>query len=162
MLFKSLAPNAAIFWLAVFTPMFSVAVMAEACPAFETPMASANAGCLIVENHEVLMLKQWNAKWALPGGTAEAGEAAQCTALRETWEETGLKVNVGGLIHVYENGFHLFSCERQADQPKLNEKRSFTVEVLDVAWVGVEKFDGLNWRFSNQRQVIEDWLTAQP
>ncbi|BFM12575.1 hypothetical protein R50072_27280 [Simiduia litorea] len=125
-------------------------------------MASANAGCLMVEQGQVLMLKQWNAKWALPGGTAAMGEAAQCTAMRETKEETGLKVDVGELIHIYDNGFHLFKCERQVGQPKLNKNRPFTFEVIEVSWMDVEQFDDLNWRFSDQRLVIETWLTAEP
>ena len=152
--------KAALTGFVGFCLLRSAGTLAEVCPVFEAPLASANAGCLIVEQGQVLMLKQWNAKWALPGGTAEVGEAAQCTAMRETWEETGLKVDVGELIHIYDNGFHLFSCERQVGQPMLNKNRPFTFEVLEVAWMGVEQFDDLNWRFSNQRQVIETWLTA--
>ena len=131
---------------------------AGSCPNIDKPMAPANAGCLIVENNQVLMLKQWNAKWALPEGTSEPEESAQCTAWRETWEETGLKVDVGELIHVYDNGFHLFNCVRQEGQSRLNANRPFTFEVLDVVWVRSTELEHLRWRFKSQRQVIENWL----
>ena len=146
--------------LGLFAGLTSTATLAESieCPIFEVPIAQANAGCLLVEQDGVLLVKQWSAKWALPGGTADAGETAQCTAFRETWEETGLRVNVGELIHVFDNGFHLFNCQRLVGEPKLNTGRPFTLEVRAVRWVDVESFDTLNWRFKNQQFVIKRWL----
>ncbi|WP_366492917.1 NUDIX hydrolase [Alcanivorax sp.] len=53
----------------------------------------ANAGCLIIQNDKVLLLShRWGDKLGVPGGTLEDGELAQCTAWRETREETGTKL----------------------------------------------------------------------
>jgi ADP-ribose pyrophosphatase YjhB (NUDIX family) len=42
-----------------------------------------------------------HAKWTFPGGYVDWGETVDAAALRETWEETGLRVELGGLIGVY-------------------------------------------------------------
>ena len=55
----------------------------------------ANAGCLIIQDDKVLLLThRWGGKLGVPGGTREDGELAQCTAWRETREETGVAVTV--------------------------------------------------------------------
>ncbi len=35
-------------------------------------------------------------KWTFPGGYVDWGETVDAAALRETWEETGLRVELGG------------------------------------------------------------------
>ncbi|PKB84258.1 MAG: NUDIX hydrolase [SAR202 cluster bacterium Io17-Chloro-G9] len=42
-----------------------------------------------------------NGLWCLPGGGMDAGESAEETCIRETLEETGLKVRVTKLVGVY-------------------------------------------------------------
>lgn len=61
------------------------------------------AACTIVEDGEgrILLQKRPSGKWGLPGGIAELGEALHETAVRETFEETGLKVTVRELVGIY-------------------------------------------------------------
>jgi len=39
--------------------------------------------------------------WAIPGGWAEIGESAQESVRREIYEETGLNVEVKGIIDIF-------------------------------------------------------------
>ena len=59
-------------------------------------------GCVFNEKGEVLLQRRADSnKWGFPGGAIEIGETPQMAAVREVKEETGLDVEVGGLIGVY-------------------------------------------------------------
>ncbi len=52
----------------------------------------------------VLVRRRWPPPgWALPGGFVEAGERVAEAAIREALEETGLRVTLSALLHVYSD-----------------------------------------------------------
>ncbi|MBJ7609920.1 MAG: NUDIX hydrolase [Candidatus Dormibacteraeota bacterium] len=56
----------------------------------------------IVDGSRVLLqLRPFPPGWELPGGHVDPGEDPAETAVRETEEETGLRVNIRGLVGVY-------------------------------------------------------------
>lgn len=129
---------------------------APPCLSPEKPMAPANAGCLITQGKSMLAIEQHTGKWGPPGGTSEPPEPAQCTAQRETWEETGFTVKATHLIHVFENGFHLFACDIVGDT-RINAPND-QIEVKNIDWLDSEKFDRYEWRFPNQVQQLKHYI----
>ena len=88
---------------------------------------------IIIETPDgrILLIKRKNPPhgWALPGGFIEYGESAEDAAIREAKEETGLSVELTGLVGVYSDPdrdprFHtittVFSA-KSADQPKAGD-----------------------------------------
>ncbi len=103
----------------------------------------ANAGCLIVRD----------GKLGVPGGTLEPGELAQCTAHRETLEETGVQVVVGERLQVMKNGFHLYRCmpaEPLPEEALLSLPAAARLEVSDIGWYSLADLRRADWRFAYQ------------
>jgi len=63
-------------------------------------------GAIIIENSRVVLVKRAHpplqAQWSIPGGVLEVGELVREAALREAREETGLTVEPGELLGVYD------------------------------------------------------------
>ncbi len=63
-------------------------------------------GAVIVRDNRVLLIRRGQApllgEWSLPGGVLECGETLREATIREAREETGLAVEVGEMLGVYE------------------------------------------------------------
>lgn len=64
-------------------------------------------GVAVVRDGQILLVRRsmnpGRGKWSLPAGYVDRGEDPKETAIRECLEETGLSVDIGGLINVYYN-----------------------------------------------------------
>ena len=58
-------------------------------------------GCIILRGDEILLVRE-RGRWSLPKGGLEAGELVQDGARRETFEETGLVVELRDLAFIVE------------------------------------------------------------
>ena len=63
-------------------------------------------GAVIVDGEKVLLIKRryepLAGHWSLPGGAVEIGETLEACVAREMLEETGLDVEVGPVIEVFD------------------------------------------------------------
>lgn len=63
-------------------------------------------GAIIIEGDRVLLVKRAHppiqGQWSIPGGVLEVGEMVREAAVREAREETGLVVEPGELLGIYD------------------------------------------------------------
>jgi 8-oxo-dGTP diphosphatase len=66
----------------------------------------AGVGAVIVVDGKVVLIRRrfepLQGQWTLPGGAVEVGETLQSSVAREMAEETGLEVEVGPVIEVFD------------------------------------------------------------
>ncbi len=62
---------------------------------------------VITQNNSVILIRRKNppfkGSWALPGGFVEYGETVDSAAIRESKEETGLDIELDGIVGVYSD-----------------------------------------------------------
>src|SRR5262245_43382940 len=106
-------------------------------------------------------------RWVIPGGAVEPHEVPADTAIREMWEETGLRVELTRVLGVYGGPeFHVtygngdevsFVVPVFEGRPVGGEAREDGVEILEVRWVGPADLERLSipaWA----QQVLADAL----
>jgi 8-oxo-dGTP pyrophosphatase MutT (NUDIX family) len=76
-------------------------------PRANSVVPSANV-VVVNEAGEILMIRRAdNDNWALPGGAMDLGESLPGAAVRETVEETGIDVEITGLVGIYTDPRHV-------------------------------------------------------
>lgn len=63
------------------------------------------------QEQALLIERSDNGLWSLPGGGQEVGENIERTAVRETLEETGIQVQVTGLVGIYSDPNHVVAYD---------------------------------------------------
>ncbi|GIG01081.1 NUDIX domain-containing protein [Catellatospora citrea] len=81
-------------------------------PAAPTATRIVPGGVAVIVDEQARVLLQRRAdsgNWSLPGGTMEIGETLEQCVVREVREETGLDVEVTGLVGVYTDPGHVIA-----------------------------------------------------
>lgn len=112
-------------------------------------------GAIIIEGNRVLLVKRAHppiqGQWSIPGGVLEVGEMVREAAVREAREETGLIVEPGELLGVYDRilrdpekrvQYHYvlidFLCRC------VGGELLAASDAAEVRWFGREELPGLN------------------
>jgi 8-oxo-dGTP diphosphatase len=126
-------------------------------------------GAIIIEGPRVVLVKRAHpplqAQWSIPGGVLEVGELLREAAVREAREETGLTVEPGDLLGVYDRvlrapdqrvQYHYvlidFLCRRVAGEIQAAsdaaEVRGFTQEELPALNLAEDTLDVIRKGFA--------------
>ena len=130
-----------------------------ACPVTDKGDLAPSAGCFATADQSLLMVQGLNGEISLPGGSSEPGESAQCTAFRETWEETGLRLQPRELLAVFDTGFHLYRCEYDALSGVIDPPLRF--EVRSALFLPADQFHTYEWRFEKQKEILNSLLSQR-
>jgi 8-oxo-dGTP pyrophosphatase MutT (NUDIX family) len=76
-------------------------------PAATSIVPAANT-IVVNDAGEILLIQRSdNGNWALPGGGIDLGESLPAAAVRETFEETGIHIEIAGLAGIYTDPRHV-------------------------------------------------------
>jgi len=136
----------------------------------EVPLVGV--GAIIIEDSRVVLVKRLHpplqAQWSIPGGVLEVGELVREAAIREAREETGLIVEPGELLGVYDRvlrnaeqrvQYHYvlidFLCRRVAGDlaaaSDAGEVRWFTREELPTLKLAEDTLDVIEKGFAKRK-----------
>jgi 8-oxo-dGTP diphosphatase len=131
----------------------------------ESPLVGV--GAIIVQEGRVLLVRRGQApllgEWSLPGGVLECGETLRDAVMREVREETGLTVESGEMLGVYERIIRGESGRSEGGRTEDGRVRYHYVlidflcrpasgdlkaasDAADVRWFAPEELDALNLR----------------
>ncbi len=124
-----------------------------AAPAANSLVVAVAAVVLDDAGRVLLIQRTDNDLWAIPGGAQDVGETTAAAAVREVREETGLDVEVTGLVGIYSDPRHVIAY----DDGEVRQEFSICVrarpiggqlalssESQHVHWVEPDRLDQLN------------------
>lgn len=119
------------------------------------------------DNGRILLIRRTdNDLYALPGGAIDLGESLTQAAVRETREETGIDVEVTGLVGIYTNPSHVIAysdgevrqeCAIVLAARPVSGTPTVSSESSEVVWVDPADVADLQMHPSMRRR-IEDYV----
>ena len=143
------------------TVFSSCAEEAPPCPVIDTAEQAEpapSAGCFAATASGLLLVQAIDGRVSVPGGASRNGETSRCTAFRETWEETGLRLRPAELLVVFDTGFHLYRCAHDIDSGAIDPPPR--LEVRTAFYLPISEFEAYSWRFEYQQALMRE-LMAQ-
>ena len=127
------------------------------------PYTRVAVDCIAEKGGKILLVKRkippFIGKFAFPGGHLKYGESVEDCAVRETFEETGIKVEPKEILGVYSKKGrdprgHVVSVVFICKPKTTSTKSSFESEAM---WVKISKARNADFAFDH-RKILEDYL----
>jgi 8-oxo-dGTP pyrophosphatase MutT (NUDIX family) len=139
-------------------------------PAAPEPNSLVPAVTVVVarEDGAILLIRRTdNGNWALPGGAVEMRESVAGAAIRETWEETGVRCEITGLAGIYSDPRHVIHYTSNGEVRRefsivltarpVDGQPTPSAESHEVRWVRPADLAGYTMDRSMQKRV-DDFL----
>ncbi|MFD9124515.1 NUDIX hydrolase [Kitasatospora sp. NPDC059571] len=129
------------------------------------------AASVVVVDYEGRVLLQRrtdNGMWALPGGKMDLGESLAGCGIRETREETGIDIEITGIVGTYTDPGHVFAYDDGEVRQEfsicllgrpIGGQLSTSNESIDVAWFTPEQVEALPM-VPSIRKRVNDWRSG--
>ncbi|MGW5126669.1 NUDIX hydrolase [Streptomyces sp. NPDC004069] len=140
-----------------------------AAPAANSLVPAASAIVVDDAGRILLQRRSDNGMWALPGGTMHIGESLPDCAIRETREETGIDVEITGIVGTYTNPRHVFAYDDGEVRQEFSicflarpvgGRLAVSDESTDVHWFEPSDVDDLPM-VASIRKRVNDWRTGR-
>ncbi|MFH1242830.1 MAG: NUDIX hydrolase [Pseudomonadota bacterium] len=117
--------------------------------------------CTILEmDGKILLLKRGinpqKGKWVMPGGYVDRNEEVKAAAIRETQEESGLKISIGELVGVYSYPGNLTVVIVYTSQYLAGELLPKD-ETLEAKWFPKEEIPWDKLAFQSTMDALKDY-----
>lgn len=122
---------------------------------------------VVVNDHgEILLIRRSdNDNWAVPGGGMDLGESISEAAVREVREETGIDIEVAGLVGIYTNPRHVIEYTSNGEvrqefsivftgRPVGGETRTSS-ESAEVLWVAPDDLQSYPMHPSMRQRIAQ-------
>ncbi len=126
-------------------------------------LQEVSAGGVVVFGNAILLLKKFNGDWVLPKGRVKQNENISTTALREVYEETGVRAEIikyiGNVNYRYKNikdnrivnktvHWYLMKTDSTKSIPQKNEG------FVETRFVHIDKVSELV-KYKDEKQIID-------
>lgn len=105
-------------------------------------------GAVVFLDQNVLLVKRKFEpaanQWAIPGGKLEFGETLKQAAEREVFEETGIRIEAGDVVHIFEWIDQQHYIIVDLDAIYISGDLHAGDDALEVSWVNPAELKALN------------------
>lgn len=115
---------------------------------YQTPKLSTRAA--LIENDRILLVRERDGKWALPGGWVDVNTSIGDSAVKEVFEEAGLKAEVVKLVALYDYTRHNRAkfpygvCDAYFLCRSLGGEFAPNIETTETGWFGLNELPPLS------------------
>lgn len=124
---------------------------------YQTPKLDTRAA--IIENEKILLVRENNGKWSLPGGWVDVNVSVKENIIKETKEEAGLDVKVDKIIAVQDRAKHnspVYAygvCKIFALCTVIGGKFADNIETTDFQYFSENEIPELATEKNNEEQI---------